>query len=157
MDRQELLIDGIKGSKEILAELEDFAANEGHPNHQVMLAVLGEISRLKQSIAGMEKELELGPKMERDIHGWFGLTYASYLVVPRSVLQSMPADWQARLVQLLGELDDTRWNEKLPSDASYKVELRSHIYRRSGKTSWGGRIADPLCDYKRGSRNIFSE
>lgn len=95
--------------------------------------------------------------MERDIHGWFGLTYASYLVVPRSVLQSMPADWQDRFVHLLGELDDTRWNEKLPSNASYRVELRSYIHKSSGKTTWGGKVTDPLGDYRRGARNIFTE
>lgn len=41
-----------------------------------------------------------------DIHGWFGLTYANYLVLPRSVLQSMPGEWQERFVACLGELHD---------------------------------------------------
>lgn len=37
------------------------------------------------------------------IHGWFGLTYANYLVMPRSVLQSMPQEWQAKFCELLEE------------------------------------------------------
>lgn len=41
-----------------------------------------------------------------DIHTWFNLTYANYLVLPRSVLQSMPAEWQERFTAALGELDD---------------------------------------------------
>lgn len=39
-----------------------------------------------------------------DVHTWFSLTYANYLVVPRSVLQSMPEDWQHRFTALLGEM-----------------------------------------------------
>ena len=38
------------------------------------------------------------------IHGWFGLTYANYLVLHRSILQSMPASWQREFVALLEEL-----------------------------------------------------
>lgn len=39
------------------------------------------------------------------IHEWFSLSYANYLVVPRSVLQSMPDEWQARFVECLEEMD----------------------------------------------------
>lgn len=44
---------------------------------------------------------------ERDVHAWFGLTYANYLVVPRSVLQSMPEDWQHRFTSLMNEVDES--------------------------------------------------
>ena len=40
------------------------------------------------------------------IHNWFGLSYANYLVLPRSILQSMDAEWQKKLVNLLNELED---------------------------------------------------
>jgi len=40
------------------------------------------------------------------IHGYFGLTYSNYLVAPRTVLQSMPLDWQERFVALLNEIDE---------------------------------------------------
>jgi len=30
------------------------------------------------------------PRPPCDIHTWFGLTYANYLVLPRTLLQSMP-------------------------------------------------------------------
>lgn len=39
------------------------------------------------------------------IHEWFGLTYANYLVLNRSLLQSMPDVWQTRFVGCLRELD----------------------------------------------------
>ena len=38
------------------------------------------------------------------VWGWFELTYANFLVVHRAQMQSMPTEWQARLVELLEEL-----------------------------------------------------
>jgi hypothetical protein len=35
------------------------------------------------------------------VHGWFELSYAQYLTVPRSVLEAMPQEWQARFVHCL--------------------------------------------------------
>jgi hypothetical protein len=40
------------------------------------------------------------------IHGWFSLSYASYLVMPRSVLQAMPQEWQVQFVAMLDELQE---------------------------------------------------
>lgn len=40
------------------------------------------------------------------IHTWFGLSYANYLVVPRTLLQSMPDEWQTRFVACLNELNE---------------------------------------------------
>jgi hypothetical protein len=75
------------------------------------------------------------------IHAWFGLSYASYLVLPRSLLQSMPAPWQAHLVGLLGVL-----NERYPDrDDNYDVRLRD---------DQGRYVADPLEDYERGRRRV---
>lgn len=80
---------------------------------------------------------------ERDIHTWFELTYAEYLTIPRSVLQSMPTNWQAHMVACLEELDATiDWR---PREGRYWVELRDAR----------GRIChDPLKDYERGRRRI---
>lgn len=41
------------------------------------------------------------------IHLWFSLSYANYLVLPRSVLQSMPDEWQKQFVLLLNEAQET--------------------------------------------------
>lgn len=43
---------------------------------------------------------------ESPIHNRFGLSYASYQVLPRTVLQSMPLWWQRAFVDLLDLLDD---------------------------------------------------
>jgi len=77
------------------------------------------------------------------IHGWFELSYAQFLTIPRSVLQSMPEPWQAKFVALLQELDDKiDWR---PPKGRYWVQLRDeqgHIMR------------DPLMDYERGRRRV---
>ena len=77
------------------------------------------------------------------IHEWFELSYAQYLTIPRSVLQSMPPEWQRRFVECLEELDATiDWR---PADGRYWVELRD---------SKGRFQRDPLQDYERGRRRV---
>lgn len=44
--------------------------------------------------------------MREDVHTYFGLSYANYLVLPRTLLQSMPETWQHRFVDLVNELHD---------------------------------------------------
>jgi len=74
------------------------------------------------------------------IHGYFELTYAQYIAIPRSVLQSMPVEWQRRFVECMQELDDTiDWRQ------NYLVYLRDNK---------GRFMNDPLADYNRGRRRI---
>jgi hypothetical protein len=47
---------------------------------------------------------DIEPLDNEAIHGWFGLTYANYLVLHRTVLQCMPPSWQREFVALLKEL-----------------------------------------------------
>jgi len=77
------------------------------------------------------------------VHGWFELSYAQYLTIPRSVLQSMPDEWQARFVACLEQLDEAiRWR---PETGRYWVRL---------KDGDGRFVRDPLMDYERGRRRI---
>ena len=77
------------------------------------------------------------------IHTWFELSYAQYLTVPRSVLQSMPTEWQARFVACLEQLDAAiEWS---PDDGRYWVRL---------KDGQGRFVRDPLMDYERGRRRV---
>lgn len=48
---------------------------------------------------------ERNARTDGPIHGWFGLTYSNYLVLHRSMMQSMPVAWQERAVALFDELD----------------------------------------------------
>jgi hypothetical protein len=78
------------------------------------------------------------------IHLWFNLTYASYLVLQRSILQSAPKRWQKEFVRLLEELNEmTSGLEDLPD--RYTVQLRDEK---------GRFIKDPYADYERGRRKI---
>jgi hypothetical protein len=71
------------------------------------------------------------------VHDWFELTYAQYLTVPRSILQAMPAAWQARFVACLEELDHTfAWR---PKEGRYWVTL---------KDAKGRIVADRFREYR---------
>ncbi len=49
------------------------------------------------------KDLNLDDKK---INEWFQLSYASFLVLPRVFMESMPLEWQQKLVKLLEEYQD---------------------------------------------------
>lgn len=49
---------------------------------------------------------ETKPPTQELVHAYFSLSYANYHVLPRTLLQSMPDDWQARFVALMDELDN---------------------------------------------------
>ncbi|MFD7734312.1 hypothetical protein ACFV6F_28535 [Kitasatospora phosalacinea] len=56
---------------------------------------------------------------DQPVHTWFGLSYAAYLVVPRTLMQSMPPAWQQRMVACLRELDAAF--DHLPRAEAYDV------------------------------------
>ena len=87
------------------------------------------------------------------VHGYFGLSYASYLVVPRSALQSMPIDWQDRFIACMQELDATiDW---MPDEGTYKVRLHEVVPTVDGESmKFGKMLPDPLEDYCRGRRRL---
>lgn len=65
--------------------------------------------RTKAWLAAYEnrrKELQnkCGPGHQR-LWGWFGLSYASWLTLPRVLMHEMPDEWQDRMAQLLEEYD----------------------------------------------------
>ena len=81
---------------------------------------------------------------DEPIHHWFGLTYATYLVIPRSVLQSAPVEWQRKLVAVLEEADEFI-KIKIPLDGEYNVLVRD---------SKGKFKSDFYKEYERGRRII---
>jgi hypothetical protein len=90
------------------------------------------------------------------IHDWFELTYAQYLTIPRSVLQSMPVEWQRRFVRCLEQLDDAiDWRPA--SHQQYRVTLHQPNEDRRDSDEdeyWGPARPDPLGDYQRGRRRV---
>lgn len=76
--------------------------------------------------------------MKRDISGYFGLSYSSYLVLHRVALEAMPDDWQDRFVQMLEEMERAIDYEKMPRTFRVQPTVK-------------GRFAhDPFADYRRG-------
>lgn len=59
------------------------------------------------------------------IHTYFGLSYASHLVLNRTLLQSMPTDWQQRFVACLYELNQAFAHIEAPR---YRVETGEWHY-----------------------------
>jgi hypothetical protein len=66
--------------------------------------------------------------MTKKIHEFFGLTYASYLVLPRVFLESMPDDWQARFVEMIEEIP-----EVLDIDPEYSSNYTVHLRDEKGR------------------------
>ncbi len=78
------------------------------------------------------------------IHGYFNLTYANYLVLPRSILQSMPDEWQEQFVKLLNQIPELFGTEWEP-EGGYRV-LALNREKKFTK--------NPYSDYGRGRRQI---
>lgn len=60
-----------------------------------------------------------------DIHTWFGLSYSPYLVLPRTLLQSMPPEWQREFVAKLDELREAFAHVEQAD--CYKVEAAREV------------------------------
>ena len=76
---------------------------------------------------------------EEPVNDWFELSYASYLTLPRSLLEAMPVPWQERLVLLLTELE-AEFPVSWPPEGKYRVSLVAP----SGRF-----MKDALAEYRR--------
>src|SRR4051794_1977145 len=56
------------------------------------------------------------------VHGEFGLTYASYFVMPRVLLEAMPEGWQRVFVQSIRDFWQVFDDRQV--DRAYQVHLR---------------------------------
>lgn len=128
-----------------------YVCNQDEPYAQKVIDII---------LKGEDEKLNPSPEIaeeweEQPIHNFFELSYAQYLAIPRSVLQSMPKNWQKNFVLLLNELWDTNWLEMLPEKSLYKVELRHYRYNKNEEFCWDKRkLDDPLANYERGRRRI---
>lgn len=71
------------------------------PNRQQLL-----IDRLQ---AQLDDQYAKGTEHDhrKDLHGWFGLSYSTFIVIPRVATQLMPESWQMRMAELLHQYGDT--------------------------------------------------
>lgn len=90
-------------------------------NHLVALSIKADHARRLASHGEKEQALErledvdflatsyrlaVGSWDREAIHKHFGLSYANYLVIPRTFLQSMTPEWQAQFVALLKVMEE---------------------------------------------------
>lgn len=76
---------------------------------------------LLRRLSRLDDHTEIPSKTNSD--SYFGLTYASWLVLPRTALQSMPEEWQNKFFLLVEELYDCiEFPEPQPD--SYEVTAR---------------------------------
>lgn len=86
------------------------------------------------------------------VHQYFGLSYAQYLVLPRTVLQSLPKELQLKFITLMEEIDETiDW---MPENGTYRVQLMTTKENSKFETVWDKVIPDPNADYQRGRRKL---
>lgn len=80
------------------------------------------------------------------VHGWFGLSYANYMVLHRTLLQSMPDEWQERFVACMSELD-----------AAFRHVEQPVLYQVTARGCETGRyVRDSVPHYNRGREYIES-
>lgn len=89
--------------------------------------------------------MSLLSERDRSIHEFFGLTYSNYLVLHRSLLQSMPMEWQHKFVSLVEELNDEF--SHIETAQCYKVEAAREADLDSGYSveelaQWGVTVED---------------
>lgn len=94
-------------------------------------------------LSGVEST-ELSERLQGPMHSFFGLSYANYLVLPRSLIQLMPVEWQERLKTCLEEM-----HVNFEQDAdNYSVQLRDEN---------GRFIKDPLAAYRHPNYDAIAE
>ncbi len=81
----------------------------------------------------------------RDLQCWFGLSYASWLTIPRVLMEAMPEEWQAKMAELLHEYDEAFPNQP---DIGTRVQV----------IQGGKLIKTPgwLLNYRRPDRNMVN-
>lgn len=55
-----------------------------------------------------------------ELQRWFGLSYASWLTMPRVFMEAMPNEWQQKMADLLNEYDEAIVN---PPDLGTRVQV----------------------------------
>lgn len=60
---------------------------------------------------------------KQDAWDWFGLSYSSFLVLPRIALQSMSEEWQDKFFKLVNEIEEEL---EFPEDytGQYTISMR---------------------------------
>lgn len=84
--------------------------------------------------------------MRKDLHLWFGLSYAAFLVMPRVAIMQMPEKWQEQMAELLNQYDET-----IDTSAFGVKGCRVQALTREGKLM---KMPDELLNYRHPSPEV---
>jgi ferric iron reductase protein FhuF len=112
---------------------------QGEKTGRLVSMVRGEVFPLTPIIG--QRYLLLVKEFINDepISTWFELSYASYMVLHRIILESMPIEWQKRFVSMLKEIKEEFNTDDVPTSFWVRATQDNKF------------IADPYKDYRRGT------
>lgn len=79
----------------------------------------------------------------------FGLSYASFLVVPRLLMEGMSYEWQETMVKLMDEFNE-KYNYWIPED-------KNIVVRMTGKDGRYTKLPENICNYRRGDASAWEK
>lgn len=86
------------------------------------------------------------------MHTWWSLSYASYLTIPRVIIQSMPEYWQESFLCCLEELDEQLTKHKIQwPPEGYGVDVLLTL----SENDYAVKYKDDYADYQRGRRRLW--
>ena len=94
------------------------------------------------STTGRTDERATDEDSRDDLGCWFGLSYASWLTMPRVLMEAMPDEWQRKMARLLFEYDEAYPNQP---DIGTRVQVTA-----GGKLT---KTPDWLLNYRHPDRN----
>ena len=62
-----------------------------------------------------------------ELQRWFNLSYASYLTLPRVLMEAMPKEWQDKMAELLFEWDKTFNNWPLELGTRVQITINGKL------------------------------
>lgn len=89
-----------------------------------------------------------GNPQEEPINLAFGLSYASFLVIPRLLMEAMPYEWQKDMIDLMGELS---------KKYIWEMEDQRLVIRMTDQHNRLVTMDKNLCDYRRGDATIYEK
>ena len=88
-----------------------------------------------------------GPRFDSDaLQTWFNLSYASWLTLPRVMMEAMPLTWQDKMGALLHEFSETFPNQP---DIGTRVQI-THKGKLTATPDW-------LINYRHPDREVMSK
>ena len=116
------------------------ASRMGEKPFEIATLAIGEMSALPPASGGDEHDAT------KDLACYFGLTYASWLTLPRVLMESMPEEWKRSMATLLNQYDDA-----YPNQPSYGTTVRVTVDGKMVRTpEW-------LINYRHPDRSMINQ